>query len=137
MRKRTLARELALQFLYMLDLRQGEGRELFDEFLREAAASQEVAAYARRLVEGVSAEREDLDRRIAEVAKNWNLARMAVVDRNVLRMSAYEILRCRDIPPKVAINEAIDLGKKYSTEHSGAFINGILDKIRAEAAEPS
>lgn len=133
MRKRTLARELALQFLYMLDLRQGEGTELFEEFVQEATKSKEVADYARRLVEGVRAELPELDRRISEVAKNWQLGRMAVVDRNVLRLGAYEILRCEDIPPKVAINEAIDLGKKYSTEHSGAFINGILDKIRAEA----
>ncbi len=68
------------------------------------------------------------------MAQNWKISRMAVIDRNVLRMATYELLHCADIPPKVAINEAIELGKRYSTEKSGAFINGILDKIKSRAA---
>ena len=132
MRKRTLARELALQFLYMLDLRHGEGRESFERFARDFSKEDEVLEFAKRLVDGVEVEKVSLDERIQAAAKNWQLSRMAVIDRNVLRMAVYELLRCTDVPPKVAINEAIDLGKKYSTEHSGAFINGVLDKVRAD-----
>jgi hypothetical protein len=74
---------------------------------------------------------------IQGVAQNWNISRMAVVDRNVLRLATFELLHCQDIPPKVAINEAIELGKRYSTQNSGAFINGILDKIMNRARPPA
>ena len=80
-------------------------------------------------MDGVVEHRDELDGVIRGVAQNWEIARMAVIDRNVLRMAAYELLHCPDIPPKVAINEAIELGKRFSTQNSGAFINGILDKI--------
>lgn len=134
MRKRTQAREIALQFLYMLDLRHGEGKEEFDRFARESSKEEETLEFAKRLVDGVQEEKISLDEKIQGAAKNWQLSRMAVIDRNILRIAVYEILRCQDVPPKVAINEAIDLGKKFSTEHSGAFINGVLDKIRADFA---
>lgn len=132
MRKRTQARELALQFLYTLDLRKGEGREYLPSFLDENNKEKEVQDYARRLIEGVRNEVNLFDEKIQSVAKNWNLSRMAAIDRNILRMAVFEMMRCDDIPPKVAINEAIDLGKKYSTQNSGGFINGILDKIRLD-----
>lgn len=77
----------------------------------------------------------ELDAEIQFVAQNWQVDRMAVIDRNVLRMAAFEILHCDEIPPKVAINEGIELGKRFSTQNSGAFINGILDKIKNRAAE--
>jgi N utilization substance protein B len=73
---------------------------------------------------------------IQSVAQNWEISRMAVIDRNVLRMATFELLHCRDIPPKVAINEAIEIGKRFSTQNSGAFINGILDKIKSRFADP-
>ena len=73
---------------------------------------------------------DDSDRLLRDVTRNWDLDRMAVVDRNVLRMAIFELLHCPDIPPKVTINEAIELGKKFSTANSGAFINGILDRVR-------
>lgn len=133
MKKRTRARELALQFLYQLDLR---GEALFGEareFLASEERDQETTRFALRLVEGVQQHRAALDETIQGVAQNWNISRMAVVDRNVLRLSAYELMHCDDIPPKVAINEAIELGKRYSTSNSGAFINGILDKIMNRA----
>jgi N utilization substance protein B len=82
-----------------------------------------------RLIEGTLAEQAEIDEVIQQVAQNWNISRMAVVDRNVLRLATYELLNCQDIPPKVAINEAIEIGKRYSTQNSGAFINGILDRI--------
>ncbi|HMQ21077.1 MAG TPA: transcription antitermination factor NusB, partial [Planctomycetota bacterium] len=74
----------------------------------------------------------ELDVTLAKVARNWDLRRMATIDRNVLRMAIFELLYCEDIPPKVSINEAIELGKKYSTVNSGAFINGILDRVKSE-----
>ena len=129
-KKRTRGRELALQFLYQLDLRGAEPRR--GRRVPRAARS----ATARRArsrcgsSQGVHEHRDELDRVIQGVAQNWDIARMAVIDRNVLRLAAYELLHCSDIPPKVAINEAIELGKRYSTQNSGAFINGILDKIR-------
>ncbi|MBL8861287.1 MAG: transcription antitermination factor NusB [Planctomycetes bacterium] len=137
-KKRTRARELALQFLYQLDLR-GDG--LLSE-AREFVASEERDAettrFALKLVQGTHENRAAIDAMIGGVAQNWNISRMAVVDRNVLRLATYELVHCPDVPPKVAINEAIELGKRYSTQNSGAFINGILDKImnRPKAAEP-
>jgi transcription antitermination factor NusB len=129
MKKRTRAREIALQFLYQLDLR---GKDLLDEargFIRGEERDAETARFALRLVQGTFENKDEIDRMIQAVAQNWNISRMAVVDRNVLRLATYELLHCGDIPPKVAINEAIELGKRYSTQNSGAFINGILDKI--------
>ena len=129
MKKRTRARELTLQFLYQLDLR---GDELFAEardYLRAEERDGETTRFAMRLIEGTWENWEEIDRTIQSVAQNWNIARMAVIDRNVLRLGTYELVHCPDIPPKVAINEAIELGKRFSTANSGAFINGILDKI--------
>ena len=134
MKKRTRSRELALQFLYQLDLLGDEVLGDLAQFLREEESSAEACRFAKRLIEGTWAERERLDQEIQSVAQNWQVSRMAVIDRNVLRLASYELLNCVDIPPKVAINEAIELGKRYSTEKSGAFINGILDKIKSRAA---
>jgi len=142
MKKRTRARELALQFLYQLDLC---GPELLGEakaFFRTEEEDRTSREFAAALVEGVHAHREDLDHAIRSVAQNWEISRMAVIDRNVLRMAAFELFHSPDVPPKVAINEAIELGKRFSTQNSGAFINGILDKIKdiargtAPAARP-
>jgi transcription antitermination factor NusB len=133
MKKRTRARELALQFLYQLDLR---GPKLLEEattFLRSEEEDKTSRDFALQLVNGVAEHRTQLDEVIRGVAQNWEIARMAVIDRNVLRMAAYELFHCPDIPPKVAINEAIELGKRFSTQNSGAFINGILDKIKDQA----
>ncbi len=136
MKKRSRARELALQFLYQLDLR---GEELLPEsreFIRSEEKDLETGKFAQRLVEGTFEHRSEIDRMIQDVAQNWNISRMAVVDRNVLRLATFELLHCQDIPPKVAINEAIELGKRYSTSNSGAFINGILDKIMNRSPAP-
>jgi transcription antitermination factor NusB len=130
-KKRTRGRELALQLLYQLDLRGDEVLADADEFLRDEEGDRESREFAKKLLAGVHETREELDRTIQAVAQNWDIARMAVIDRNVLRLASWELLHCRDIPPKVAINEAIELGKRYSTQNSGAFINGILDKIKS------
>ena len=88
--------------------------------------------FSARIIRGVEEHRGDLDRIIEKYSSHWKIDRMAHVDRNILRIAVYELLYCDDIPPKVAINEAIDIGKKFGSEDSGAFINGVLDKIKAE-----
>ncbi|MBI2933396.1 MAG: transcription antitermination factor NusB [Planctomycetes bacterium] len=138
MRKRTLGRELALQILYQLDLR---GQEVMDDLeacLREAPEppDEEVMRFARELVSGYWERRPAVDEKIEAAAKNWQLRRMAVIDRNILRLATYELLFRDDIPPLVSINEAIDLAKKFSTPQSGRFVNGILDNIRLTWAPP-
>ena len=135
MKKRTRGRELALQLLYQLDLRGEELFEQADEFLRGEENDREAKTFAKKLLAGVHENQAELDRTIQSVAQNWDIARMAVIDRNVLRLAAFELLHCKDIPPKVAINEAIELGKRYSTQNSGAFINGILDKIKSRFSD--
>ena len=131
MKKRTRARELALQALYQLDI---QGEEFAPEvagFLGDEETDEETVEFALALVRGVALEREEVDSRISGVAQNWDISRMAVIDRNVLRMATFELLFREEIPPKVSINEAIELGKRFSTKNSGAFINGILDRIKS------
>ena len=136
MRVRTRARELALQFLYMMDVQGPEYRDRLDAFLLEELdgkpGADEAKAYAKKLIDGTTLHRPAVDALLDEAARNWDLSRMAVIDRNVLRLGCYEMLHEPDVPTKVAINEAIELGKRFSTEQSGAFINGILDRIRKD-----
>ncbi len=136
MKKRTRARELALQFLYQIDVLKGDMIEELDAFLRQEERDAETCRFARRITVNTHERREALDEIIQGVAQNWQISRMAVIDRNILRLATYELLYCDDIPPKVAINEAIELGKRFSTVKSGAFINGILDKIKSQASAP-
>lgn len=136
MRRRTKAREVALQFLYQLDLRGESVLEDLPEFLETATKDKEVQEFALRLINGTNERLPELDSTLGKVARNWDLRRMATLDRNVLRMAIYELLYCDDIPPKVSINEAIDLGKKFSTANSGAFVNGILDRVKNEFVRP-
>jgi N utilization substance protein B len=137
MKKRTRARELALQLLYQVDLRDEDVLTEAGEFFREEEPDRATREFAGALVEGVVQHRAAIDETIRSVATNWEITRMAVVDRNVLRMATYELFHRPDVPPKVAINEAIELGKRFSTQNSGAFINGILDKIKDLARPPA
>ena len=133
-KKRTRARELALQFLYQVDLLGDDKIEDLNGFLRQEERDAQTCRFARGIVEGTHEHRAVIDEKIQRVAQNWQISRMAVIDRNVLRLATYELLFREDIPPKVSINEAIELGKRYSTANSGAFINGILDKIKNQGA---
>ena len=136
MRVRTRARELALQFLFQMDFHDEGYREELDQFLGEVldgkSGADEAKAYAARVVDGVRANRREIDDLLRDAARNWELERMAAMDRNALRIGVYELLFAEDIPMRVAINEAIELAKRYSTEASGAFVNGILDRIRRD-----
>lgn len=130
MKKRTRSRELALQFLYMLDLRGPEFLSEATAFLRKEETDVSTREFALHLVRGTAENIETIDEVISNIAENWDIKRMAVIDRNVLRMATFELMHCDDIPPKVSINEAIELGKRYSTQNSGGFINGVLDRVK-------
>lgn len=133
MRKRTRARELALQLLYQLDARGDDAWDLVDPLLqREEPGADDVHEFARELVRGAMDKRDEIDVLLKDAAQNWQLHRMALVDRNILRMAVFEMMNLEAVPAKVTINEAIELGKKFSTKQSGSFINGILDRIRRE-----
>jgi len=128
---RRKAREIALAFLYQWDVRGDEVLPELDELLVKDRREPDVADYVKVLVRGTIEKREDIDKRISEAAEHWRIERMAVVDRNVMRMATYEMaFRGDDVPAKVAINEAIELAKRFSTEQSGAFVNGVLDRVR-------
>jgi len=129
MRKRTRSREIVLQILYQLEIRGDEVIDEVDAFCIEQGKEAEVSDFAIKLVSGCIQKIEEIDKNIIGTSENWELQRMPIVDKNILRLACYELFYMDDIPPKVSINEAIDLAKKYSTEKSGIFVNGILDKI--------
>ena len=130
MRKRTKAREYALQILYAVDITKDDPKECVENFWDGSdESSDEVKAFAGALVLGVCDNIKKINSLITKHATNWQLDRMAVIDRNVLRLATYELLFVEDIPPKVSINEAIDIAKKFGGNDSGKFVNGVLDKI--------
>jgi N utilization substance protein B len=127
--RRTRARERALQALYQIDVAAEGIEEALAGFWKSfEPVERDVMQLAEALVRGVAAHRREVDQEIERVSTNWRLDRMAKVDRNVLRLAVYELLET-DVPVKVAINEAIELGKKYGSESTGAFVNGVLDKV--------
>ena len=132
MRQRRKAREIALQVLYGLDYLKISSEEAVKLFWERFEAPRESEAFSSLLIHGAWNNRQQLDDLIGSCSENWSVARMSRVDRSILRMAVYELLHCQDIPPKVTINEAIDLGKVYGSENSGSFINGILDALYME-----
>lgn len=131
MSRRSRAREVALQVLFQDDLNPGLNPAKADEFLRARLKAEELIAFSQSLVAGVRRNRAELDELLAKTADNWSLERMAATDRNVLRLGAFEILYA-DTPNRVAINEAVELAKRYGTAHSAQFVNGILDRFLAK-----
>jgi len=131
MRQRRKAREIALQVLYQLDVLQIDVEEAIELFWENFDAPGEVRNFSHQLIAGTWSNVDEIDRHISSCSENWSIARMSKVDKNILRMAVYELLYCPDIPPKVTLNEAIDLGKVYGSENSGSFINGILDALYA------
>jgi N utilization substance protein B len=130
MGKRRRSRELAMQALFYMDMNQNVSLEMLDLYCDSFTPSKKAFPFFLQLVKGVIYARYEIDSIIERFSSNWKISRMSCVDRNILRIAVYEMLFCCDIPPKVSINEAIDVGKKFGTEESGAFINGILDSIR-------
>ena len=135
MRKRTKARENVLQMLYQGDITGGNWQETLESFWessdREDITS-ELKDFSAELLGGVAQHLQEIDKKISKYAANWQLERMAFVDRNIMRLGCFELLYRADIPPKVAINEAVELAKKYSGLESGKFVNAILDQIKIE-----
>jgi N utilization substance protein B len=128
--QRRRARECALQMLFQMDVAGGPPEEVFSQYWTDQQAPPDLRSFAEDLVRGVARERVFLDNVVAGSAEHWRVARMAVVDRNVLRMAVYEMLYDPEVPPVVAIDEAIEVARKFGSEESGAFINGILDAVR-------
>jgi len=162
MGKRREARERAVQFLFQYDLNQPENLE---QELAQFWSSQRTAAiedekgnarwgetvelppptvdeaetrlFAEPLIRGVLQHRDAIDEQIKKLCKNWDFHRIAAVDRNIMRLAIFEMLHREDIPPVVSINEAVDIAKKFSTQDSGKFVNGILDKVKADLMRPA
>jgi len=135
MRRRTLAREFALQVLYQTDITHDSPDVSLNNFWQahsEENIDEEIKKFTGELVKGTIDNLQMIDAKIAQYATNWQLKRMAVVDRNILRMGCFELIFRKDIPFKVSINEAVELAKKYSSQEAGKFVNGILDKIELE-----
>jgi N utilization substance protein B len=138
MGKRREGREVALQLLFHWDLNvrealQSKDLDLFWE-LRDVIAG--VRAFATAVLNGVIANQETIDSKITKYTANYELKRISAVDRNILRMAIYEMLYAVDVPPIVAINEAIDIAKKFGTEESGKFVNGVLDRVKLDLDRP-
>jgi N utilization substance protein B len=162
MGKRREARERAVQFLFQHDLNPPEHLEValarFWEAQRSAAITNdkapaswgekvelppptttdaEIRLFAEPLIRGTLQHRDEIDALITSIAKNWEFRRIAAVDRNILRLAIFEMLHREDIPPAVSINEAVDIAKKFSTQDSGKFVNGILDRVRGDLMRPA
>lgn len=135
MRKRTVAREYALQVLYSIDITNDTYESAiynFWQFIGKEIVDKDIKEFTEELVKLVIQYKDIVDERIAKYATNWELERMAVVDRNIMRLGGCELLYRNDIPPKVSINEAVELAKKFSSIQAAKFVNGILDKIKSE-----
>jgi N utilization substance protein B len=135
MRKRTKAREFALQVLYQADITHDNYEVSLEEFWKEPSeevVNEEVKNFTSSLVKGVADNLATIDKAISKYAANWDLKRMAVIDRNILRLASFELIWRNDIPLKVAINEAVELAKKYSGPEASKFVNGVLDKVKLE-----
>lgn len=135
MRARTHARECALKILYQIEVTKCTPEAVsaaIDEYFQWNQEPEEVTAFTRLLVTGISTHVQQLDATIKKFAEHWELARMAIIDKNILRLGCFEILFVDDIPPKVSINEAIELGKKFGDIETAKFVNGILDRVFKE-----
>jgi N utilization substance protein B len=129
MGQRRKARECALQILFQLEFNSGDPRTLLRVYWEHQKAPREVSEYGTWIVERILAHGEDVDRAIQSASKNWRLARMAVVDRNVLRIAVAELLYEKTLAPAIVMNEAIEIAKRFSGEESAVFVNGVLDAV--------
>jgi N utilization substance protein B len=130
--KRRKSREFALQILYQLDITKQDATKTLSQLQDHFSPNEKRDEFAERLVLGVLEHCQEIDGLVEQNSENWRLDRINIVDRNILRIAIFELLYCGEIPPKVTLNEAIDLGKRYGSEDSGSFINGILDRIQNE-----
>jgi transcription antitermination protein NusB len=132
MTRRRRAREVALQLLFERDHNTRPDAAEIDRFIKGRLRDAELRVFCRSLYDGVVAHAEEIDRRLTESADNWRLPRMATVDRNALRLGAFELLFCAEMPPSVAMDEAIELARRYGGADSPGFVNGVLDRLLKE-----
>jgi N utilization substance protein B len=134
-RNRSRAREVALQLLFQHDLNQGVERPAIERFSHERLNEADLESFALALFDGVLAHLAVIDDRLGRAAENWRVSRMAVVDRNVLRLGAFELLHTPETPANVVLDEAIELARRFGSAGSPAFVNGVLDRFRKEKEE--
>ena len=134
---RRESREFVLEILYQLDITRQDAIQTMAQLRDHFSKKEKKDGFAERIVLGVFEHSQEINKLIEQYSENWRLDRMSIIDRNILRMATFELLYCEDIPHKVTLNEAIELGKRYGSEDSGSFINGILDRIQNEAAQKS
>jgi transcription antitermination factor NusB len=132
--KRTRARELAMQLLYQLDIQGPEGIEPLDKFFTEADADDSVRKLASEWTKGAWENLQQCDQLITASTLKWQFGRLSPVDKSILRLSVYQLKFCPDVPPKVVINEAVELAKKFSSEKAPSFVNGVLDAVLKKLA---
>jgi transcription antitermination protein NusB len=138
MTRRSRGREVALQVLYQVEQNAGVPLPEVRRFIqRRLLGDRKLCEFTEGLIAGVKEHQVQIDSLISEAAENWRLDRMAAIDRNILRLGAYEMMFCREIPARVAINEALELAKRYSTAQSSRFVNGILDRVLQSQAQPA
>ncbi|MBW2037609.1 MAG: transcription antitermination factor NusB [Deltaproteobacteria bacterium] len=135
MGNRRRSRELAMQVLFQMEINKDDSMEAVELFCKHFKVSRKLRPFLLKLVQGVKQYQAEIDGLIDGFSDKWKISRMCGVDRNLLRLAVYELLYCDDIPAKVTINEAIEIAKRFGTENSGAFINGILDSIRISLKE--
>ncbi len=129
MRIRSKAREIALCVLYEIEVSKQNYKNILEDYFISHPKKKEAKEFSFQLVDGVVQNLQKLDNIIKKYVKNWEIGRMAIIDRNILRMACFELITTEDIPPKVSINEAVELAKKFGDIDSPRFVNGILDKI--------
>jgi len=137
MTKRSRAREVALQLLFQHDHNTTVDRAVIERFVNTRLRDATLVPFSFSLYDGVILHLAEIDERLAVAAENWRLPRMATVDRNVLRIGAYELLFVPETPPAVALDEAIELARRYGSADSPSFVNGVLDKLRQATAAPA
>ena len=137
MGKRRSSRELALKILYQKEMNQGALDEQIKEFWERNPCQEDIQDFTEELVAYVSDNNEQIDKLLGKCSDNWSLSRMAVIDRNILRLAASEMMFNKDVPIKAVIDEAVEIAKKYGSADSASFVNGVLDRIARETPCPS
>jgi N utilization substance protein B len=134
---RRKGRELALQALYQIEMTSDSSVAAVDRFLQHFEGNVKAKEFARRLVSGAVSQRAEIDRLIAQATENWKIERLAKVDFLILRLATYELVFCPDIPTSVSLDEAIEIAKRFGTEESASFINGVLDQVAQSSCAKS
>ena len=132
MGKRRFSRELVTQFLYLTEMNEGDWKIQLKSFWETNSCQADVQSFAEDILHNIFDHKEEIDARLEKYSDNWTLSRMAVIDRNLLRLAASELMYSKTVPPKVAIDEAVEIAKKFGSADSPNFINGVLDRILKE-----